>query len=310
MDPIDIVDLCRKASISGLPENVGIPFEFVRHPNEFLHTWTKDPKRVRQIIDETLCNKFSDVGLDLLLHCGALEALIPELCAIKNLGDADGLHKDVWMHTKKVVCGVTPSPDMRWSALLHDIGKATTRRVTNSGRVTFHNHDIVGAKMVENIQHRIGLFSNDQVLYTTVKKLVRMHLRPAGYHRTWEDSAIKRLLNDCETVEMFEKLMELSNADLTTKIETKRKKAQTKNQELKNRVVTVFQKINTHVPKLPKGTMGLILSQVGKSAGPWLNRLRFDLENHMKLGLIPEDMPIDFYVDVAIKRFVTEKYPD
>lgn len=295
MDPIEIIDMCRVASQHGSLPSFGVPHVFSR--GEYEQMWLRDPRKVRGLLDEIMCSEHADDGLEMLLRFGVLRALIPELCGIKDLGDADGLHKDVWTHTKHVVMGVPASPDLRWGALLHDIGKAATRRFER-GKVTFHNHDIVGARMVDSIQNRIGLFNDDPLLLATVKQLVLEHLRPASYNKDWSDSAVRRLISECGERGFFEKLMTLSRADLTTKRPEKRRRAEQKARELEERVKSVI--ADDNAPKLPKGVMGSILERSAIKPGKWTNDLRETLENHMRVGVLKSNMPSDYYVDAGL----------
>lgn len=295
MDPVEIIEMCRVASERGAPSHAGNPYVFTSA--EYEQAWRRDPRKVRALLDEIICGEHVHDGLELLLRFGVFKALIPELCNIKNLGDADGLHKDVWTHTKNVVSGVPASPDLRWGALFHDIGKSATRRFID-GKVTFHNHDIVGARMVDGIQHRIGLFNDDPLLYATVKQLVLEHLRPASYKATWTDSAVRRLISECGDKGFFEKLMLLSRADLTTKQDAKRRRALAKAAELEERVKLVIASDNA--PKLPKGTMGIIISRLGKPPGKWANDVRLELEQMMSRGILKPTEDVDYYVKAGV----------
>lgn len=232
------------------------------------------------------------------MKTGIMHALFPEIAAMKDLGDAEGLHKDVWLHSVSVVAGVPPEVDLRWGALMHDIGKAKTRRVVD-GHVTFHNHDRVGARMVDSLHDRTRLFMNDVALLRTVRYLVLEHLRPAGYNPNWTDSAVRRLVTECGDVRFFEKLMALSRADLTTKNPKKRERCLARAAELEKRVAHIVDIDNA--PKLPKGTMGVIMSKVAAKPGPWLQAVRDQLEAMMKAGVLQVDQPIDYYVAEGIK---------
>lgn len=298
MDPVELLELCRRGGVEGAPSDIIVPNVF--SASEFEATWAKDPKRVRKLLDELLCGQHADEGLELLMKSGALHALVPELVAIKNLGDdpAASMHKDVWDHTKQVVMGVVPVLELRWGSLFHDIGKATTRRF-DGRKVTFHNHDIVGAKMLDRMQKRMKLFQGDDVLFITVRMLVLNHLRPAGYKKTWSDSGVRRLLTDLGGMHNFERLMTLSRADLTTKNPNKRERALARGRELEERVRQVFACDNA--PKLPKGTMGVIMSKVAAKPGPWLNDVREELEHMMKVGVLPPDKDVSYYVMEGLK---------
>lgn len=297
MDPIEVIELCRDAANDSAtaPEGIFIPHPF--NTGDYQQLWLREPKRVRRLLDELLCGKNVGEGLELLLRFDVLPALFPEVSAMKDLGDAEGLHKDVWSHTKSVVSGVPAEVDMRWGALLHDIGKVKTRRFSN-GRVTFHNHDAVGARLVDSLHDRTNLFQDDVALLRTVRYLVLEHLRPASYNNKWSDSAVRRLITECGDVRFFEKLMALSRADLTTKNDRKRKSAGARANELEARVGLAIQAANA--PKLPKGTMGVIMSKVDAKPGAWLNELRLLMETMMLEGNLAAGQPVDYYVEAGL----------
>lgn len=306
MHPIEVIEVCRKAAHHGVPKDTFVPRIFT--VAEYQQLWRNEPKKVRAILDDLLCAPHADEGLELLLRFDVLYALFPEVSALRGMGDdpSAALHKDVWKHTLAVVTGVKPEVDLRWGALLHDIGKARTRRVVN-GKVTFHNHDAVGARMVDALQHRTNLFADDTALLRTVRYLVLEHLRPAGYNPEWTDSAVRRLITECGDTRFFEKLMNLSRADLTTKNPKKRASCERRADELERRVAEVL--VIDSAPKLPKGTMGIIMSKVDRKPGPWLNATRDRLEEAMKNGLLPSNESVDFYVAEGLKlveQHVTE----
>lgn len=299
MDPIELLDLCALGARKGAPPDIVVPAVFGL--GDFEAAWRRDPVRVRGAFDEVLCAAHPGVGLELLLRSGALHALVPELSAIKDLGDdpVAALHKDVWDHTKRVVEGVPATLELRWSALMHDVGKARTRRVGPHGTVTFHNHDVVGAKIVDGIERRLGLFRSDTTLHVTVRTMVLNHLRPAGYKATWTDSGVRRLLADMGGMRGFERLMALSRADLTTKNAAKRDRALSRGRELEDRVKRVH--AVDGAPRLPKGAMGALIAAAAAPPGPWVNAARRRLEDAMASGALPAGEGVDFYVAEGLR---------
>lgn len=303
MDPIELLALCKRGAYEGAPKDLIVPQLF--STGEFDVTWRREPTRVRALLDELLCGPFPGDGLELLLKSGAMHALFPELVAIKNLGGGiEYVHKDVWEHTKAVVAGVPANVEMRWSALMHDIGKARTRRVYANGKVTFHNHDVVGAQMVDRLEDRLSLFRDSSSLHTTVRALVLNHLRPASYKKEWTDSGVRRLLTDLGGMRNFDRLMLLSRSDLTTKNPAKRARAQARADELEARVRLIYSEDNA--PRLPKGTMGEVLKKVAARPGAWCNVVRDELESMMSNGLLEPDKDVAYYVAAAL-RLVEEK---
>ena len=305
MDPIELLRLCREGALRGAPADLIIPHVFVG--GEFEDMWVREPKKVKQLLDELLCGPFPGDGLELLLRSGILGTLMPEVTEIVGLGDdpASALHKNVWEHTKQVVAGVPNQLELRWAALMHDIGKARTKRVVGR-KVTFHNHDVVGARMLDRLDQRIDLFRDNDTLFITVRMLVLNHLRPANYKKSWGDSGVRRLLVDLGGLRNFERLMALSRADLTTKNAKKRDQAIARGNELEARVKQVY--ADDQAPKLPKGAMGEIMKRVATKPGPWLNAVRDELEAMMKIGVLEADREIDYYVSHGLK--LVEQHTD
>src|SRR4051812_29988547 len=115
------------------------------------------PERVRDELTEMLLGRGVDVALQWLHLSGVLAAWLPELEATVDFSQEAGRrHKDVWEHTKQVVRQSVERPEVRWAALLHDIGKVPTRVMLPDGRVTFHRHAEIGARMWDPIGRRLG----------------------------------------------------------------------------------------------------------------------------------------------------------
>lgn len=304
-DAIEVLELCSKISVSGSSDS-----KLLIEPLDemsYYQLWRTESDKVRTTLNDLLCGDHVMLGLELLSTSGALNALIPEFAEIQHLADdpQSSMHKNVWEHTKQVVASTPAELDLRWGALLHDIGKARTRRIIDR-RVTFHGHDAVGAKMLDSIEHRLHLFK-DESLFATVRALILNHLRPANYKKSWTDSGVRRLLSDLGGMQNFEKLMKLSRADLTTKNMNKRKQAVQRGNELEERVKLVFACDNA--PKLPKSTMGIVMSKLPTvKPGRWLNDVRDHLENMMAVGILPLNETPEYYAQHGIS--LVEQYLD
>ncbi|MFA9469925.1 MAG: HDIG domain-containing metalloprotein, partial [Deltaproteobacteria bacterium] len=120
--------------------------------------WRSVPQAVfREHMDRLLTSKHPEPGLDAVESVGCLDAWLPEVAAMVGFGDNEWRHKDVWLHTKQVVKQSVPRIEVRWGALLHDIGKPKTRRIDDHGNVTFHGHAEVGAAMFrKRVAERLG----------------------------------------------------------------------------------------------------------------------------------------------------------
>ncbi len=199
-------------------------------------------ERVRDELVKLICAPYPRLGLTLLVETGLAQRVLPELPALALERDEHHRHKDVYEHTLTVLeqsielesrlPGGGPDFVSRFAALMHDVGKPRTRKFLDDGTVTFHHHDVVGAKITRKRMKALR-FSNDEI--DAVSDLVELHLRFHGYGSgEWTDSAVRRYVRDADG--QLERLHMLTRADCTTRNQRKADRLRRTYDELEERI--------------------------------------------------------------------------
>jgi poly(A) polymerase len=231
---------------------------------------------LREHFDALLLGRSTQEGLDALHVTGALDVWLPEVAAMVGFGDGEWRHKDVWRHTKQVVWQSVPRLEVRWGALLHDIGKPKTRSIAENGEVHFFGHSEVGAAMFrKRVAKRLG-FNGE--LYERVHFLILYHLRASQYDGSWTDSAVRRFGR--EMGDGLKDLLDLSRADITTKRPERKKRGLRQISELSDRIEGL-ESDDAKLPLLSKGIGTAMMTHFGLAPSRRIGELKERLESEI-----------------------------
>lgn len=237
-DPLRMFRLARFVSTLGLRPDTAAE-DAAREMADMITTISAE--RVRDELNKLLIGPEPSAGIDLLVRTGLAAHVLPEVDRLTTCVDPQQRHKDVYAHTLAVVdnCVATSpgaegdQPDLvlRLAALLHDIGKPDTRRIHPDGSVTFHHHELVGARMAKA---RLKELRYDTRTTEDVAELVRLHLRFHTYKMGWNDSAVRRYVRDAG--HLLDRLNALTRADVTTANRRKAQRIAARMDELEERI--------------------------------------------------------------------------
>lgn len=291
-DPIRAIEALDRAVVIAETGAADRPI-LVASPADYRAATGRALQDIRQRLDRVMMGRHPEQGLDALLAAGALDAMLPEVSAMVGFGDGEWRHKDVWKHTKQVVRQAVPRLEVRWAALLHDIGKVKTRTISETGEVHFFGHAEVGARMFDRLERRMRLFAKEESLRSTVRFLILHHLRAAQYDSSWTDSAVRRFSR--EMGEHLEDLLCLSRADITTKRPEKKRRGLQNISNLANRIRKLAAE-DAIVPPLPGGVGDAIMKAFGLSPSRKIGELKRGLELAIEAGEIAPHLDSEAYV--------------
>ena len=290
-DPLRILRAARFASQLGITPDLDV-LDAMEEMAERLRIVSAE--RIGAELERLMIGRFPRRGLELLVHTHVADVVLPEFAALVDTRDEHHRHKDVYEHTLSVLDraialesgpdGPVPAPDLilRLAAILHDVGKPATRRFESDGTVTFHHHDVVGAKLTRK---RLRALKFDKHTTEAVTKLVGLHLRFHGYAETgWTDSAVRRYVTDAG--DQLERLHRLTRADCTTRNRRKAMQLSAAYDDLEQRISTLRQQEELDAIR-PDLDGDQIMAILGLEPGPEVGRARRFL-----LGLRMERGPL------------------
>ena len=163
-------------------------------------------------MDKLLCGDNVVMGLEFLFTTGLMKWMIPELVNVVDMEQPKSHHhKNVAMHTALTVNNVKPVPYLRWTMLLHDIGKAYTRSIDHDGKIHFYKHDMMSCLLAQGVLDRFK-FPNDEK--KNILFLIRNHMKLMQFSKKWSDSAIRRIVRHLG--DNIDDQVEVSRADITS----------------------------------------------------------------------------------------------
>ena len=248
-------------------------------------------ERVRDELDKLMVTDRPSAGLWFLIDTGLVDQFLPEIRSMRLEQDPIHRHKDVLTHTIAVVENVRPDAHpgfdfriTRLAALFHDIGKPRTRGYKDGKGVTFHHHEVVGARMTRE-RMRALKYPNDDV--QAVTELVNLHLRFHTYQMGWTDSAVRRYVRDAG--DLLAELNVLTRCDCTTRNEKKAAVLARRMDELEQRIAVLGEKEELAALR-PEIDGVRVMELLGLSAGPAVGAaLEFLMDIRLEEGLLGEE---------------------
>ena len=248
-------------------------------------------ERVAAELDKLVLGDDPTAGIDLLVQTGMGEVVLPEVGGMQMAIDEHHQHKDVYQHSltvlRQAIALEDDGPDLvlRWAALLHDIGKPATRRHEANGGVSFHHHEVVGAKMVRK---RLRALKYSKQMVEDISQLVYLHLRFHGYgDGKWTDSAVRRYVTDAGP--LLPRLHKLVRADCTTRNKRRAARLQASYDRLESRIAELAAQEDLARVR-PDLDGNQIMELLGIPAGPQVGEAwRFLKELRLERGPLDPD---------------------
>jgi poly(A) polymerase len=240
-------------------------------------------ERIRDELDRLIVGEHVTEGLEGIVRSGLADVFLPELPALGLQQDPVHRHKDVLAHTIAVVAQCPPDRVTRLAALFHDIGKPATREFGDGG-VSFHHHEVVGARMTRARMRELRYSKDDT---RTVSDLVFLHMRPHTFKMGWTDRAVRRYVRDAGP--LLDRLNTLVRCDVTTRNEKKARQIQRRIDELEERIVVLREQEELDAIRPPiDGNQ--VMEILGISPGPEVGEvMKMLLDHRLDEGPYDED---------------------
>ncbi|HSG80049.1 MAG TPA: CCA tRNA nucleotidyltransferase [Acidimicrobiia bacterium] len=254
------------------------------------------PERVREELDKLIVGEFVEAGLWGLVDSGLADRFVPELAGLALEQDPVHHHKDVLAHTIAVVAKCPPDRVVRLAALFHDIGKPDTREFGLAG-VTFHHHEVVGARMTRHRMRELR-YSRDDV--ANVSDLVYLHMRPHTFKQGWTDRAVRRYVRDAGP--LLHQLNTLVRCDVTTRNPRREREIMNRIDELEDRIADLAEREELEAIRPPIDGHA-VMSFLGVKPGPIVGEaLDLLLEHRLDEGPYSEDEAYEMLRSWAAER--------
>ncbi len=247
-------------------------------------------ERIASELNRLLVSRAASRALALAREADVLPHILPEIVPMAE-DTGEGRHKDIWLHTLRVIEQSPPRLAVRWAALMHDAAKPMTRSVDDAGEVHFFGHERLGAGLARRTLRRL---KQERALIDRVTQLVEFHLRPAGYDDSWTDSAVRRLV--FEAGDLLDDLLDLVAADVTSARADRQREAAHRIQGLREHIEKLREQHELDQLQSPLDGNEL-MGIYGRPPGRWIG----DLKDYLR------DMVLDGTLEPGDKATAREE---
>lgn len=259
---------------------------------EVARIWDLEAGDLSRRLDRVLCGEDVGGGLELLRASGILAVLLPEVEALVDFHASCAVHhKDLWAHTVEVVERTRADADLRWAALLHDVGKVPTRHLDERRRVSFLRHERVGAIYARGVGARLGM---PEARIGRIAFVIEHHARVNAYEPGWSDRAVRRLVRDAGP--RLDDLLAFSGADYTTRRRDKASRIRAQLRHLTERIERLRRE-DEAADLLPRGMGRVVCEALDIPPGPAVGEHLAWLRDRIREGDLPAHADPDTYAE-------------